>query len=131
MSQMSVVRGSDTWIGLMLILAVVASAAFAWFGSADQAEGPQLTAIYSNGIGLEVGDPVTLRGLVVGEGESDGGAKHAAVVVGETHPFAGEAVDVWRLHDLLPVTAEHSGAEVIGEDEDDVGAVGLGPKGWR
>jgi hypothetical protein len=51
-------------------------------------------------------------------GGADGGA---GVVVGELDPFAGEAVDVGRLDLFLAVTTEFAVAEVIGEDEDEVG----------
>ena len=44
----------------------------------------------------------------------------AAIVAGEDHPFAGEAIDVRRADDLLAVVADFTVAEVIGQDEHDV-----------
>ena len=49
----------------------------------------------------------------------------AAVVAGEDHPFAGEAIHVRRADDLLAVVADFAVAEVVGQDEDDVRS-GLG-----
>lgn len=40
--------------------------------------------------------------------------------VGETHPTGGEAIDVWRFHFRIAITAERSTAQVIRHDEDDV-----------
>ena len=40
--------------------------------------------------------------------------------VGETHPTGGEAINVWRFHFGIAITAERSIAQVIRHDEDDV-----------
>ena len=49
-----------------------------------------------------------------------GADRVAAVVPGEDHPFAGEAVDVRGADDLLAVEADFAVAEVVRQDEDDV-----------
>ena len=41
----------------------------------------------------------------------------------ELHTSRGEAIDVWRLHDLVAVTAEQR-LQVIDADEQDIRAVG-------
>ena len=45
----------------------------------------------------------------------------AGVMRGELHALAGEAVNVGRLEPLLAVTAQVAVAQVIGDEEDDVG----------
>jgi hypothetical protein len=50
----------------------------------------------------------------------------AGVDLGEAGTFGGHAVDVWRLDFLLAVAAEVAVAEIVGEDEDDVGRAALG-----
>jgi hypothetical protein len=42
-------------------------------------------------------------------------------VGGELHALGGQAVNVRRLELLLAVTTQVTAAEVVGEDEDDVG----------
>ena len=49
--------------------------------------------------------------------------RRAGVGLGEPHALGREPVDVRRLDELLPETAEVAVAEVIREDEDDVGPV--------
>jgi hypothetical protein len=49
----------------------------------------------------------------------------AAVVLGQTHAFRCHAVEVRCLDDFLPVATEIAGAEVIGEDENDVWLAGV------
>ncbi len=45
-------------------------------------------------------------------------------MLGETQPLGGEAVEVRGGEALLPVATEVAVAEVIGEDEDQVGRAG-------
>ncbi len=53
-----------------------------------------------------------------------GGADGASgVVVGEAHAFGGHAVQVGRLDEALAVGAEVAVAQIVGQDEDDVGRV--------
>ena len=42
-------------------------------------------------------------------------------MLGEFHAFGGEAIDVWRVDFLLTEAADVAIAEVIGDEEDDVG----------
>jgi hypothetical protein len=46
--------------------------------------------------------------------------------VGEAEAFAGEAIDVGRLHAGGAVAAQVAVAEVVGVEEDDVGFAGVG-----
>lgn len=56
----------------------------------------------------------------------------ASIAIGETHPFGGHPVQVGRGEFLLAVTAQVAVAEVVGEDEDDVGWPLLFLRGeWR
>jgi len=45
----------------------------------------------------------------------------ASVVVGETHALSREPVEVWCFDFLLPVTTKFAVAEIISEDENDIG----------
>src|SRR5207302_1472984 len=71
--------------------------------------------------------------LAAHQGGAGGLAVLAVVIVGELHPLAGEAVDVGRLVVLAAVRAGVGPAEIVGEDEDDVGlgSVGLGSEKKR
>ena len=70
-------------------------------------------------------------GILAGEqGEARGGAGGGtAVGVGEAEPFAGDAVEVRRFDRRRAVAAEIAVADVVGVDEDNVGAIGLGGDG--
>src|SRR5262249_46259266 len=52
-----------------------------------------------------------------------GGAVLRMVMAGEAHALGGELVDVWRFVVLGALAAQVGPAEVVGEDEDDVGAL--------
>ena len=55
-----------------------------------------------------------------------GGAERLREGVAEEHAFGGEAVEVGRFVGLAAVAAQAFVAEVVGQDEEDVGAFGLG-----
>ena len=63
------------------------------------------------------------RHVAADEGRAAGGAALLAVVVGEGHAFAGDAVDVRRLvaHHAAVVVADVPGADVVAPDDEDVG----------
>jgi len=61
-------------------------------------------------------------------GRADGVVGQAA---GEQHPFGGEPVGVRGLYVRVAVAAERPGAVVVGQDQHDVGARGLGPRQAR
>jgi hypothetical protein len=44
----------------------------------------------------------------------------------KAHPIGGDVIDIRRVDLLLPVTAEIADAEIIREDENDVGFRGRG-----
>jgi hypothetical protein len=48
----------------------------------------------------------------------------AGIVAGEFHPLGGHAVEIGCFDDFLPEAPEITIAEIIGEDEDDVGLPG-------
>ena len=55
----------------------------------------------------------------VAAGGADGGRR---VGIGEPHAFAGESIDVWGFHlGFVVVATQVAVAEVVGEDEEDVG----------
>ena len=70
MSDSALYRSSDTRLGLLLVLVVVAGAVAAWVLSRPRAEGPVLTVEYPQVFGLTEGDPVLLNGLQVGAVEA-------------------------------------------------------------
>ena len=55
----------------------------------------------------------------------------AGVNLREAHAFGGEAVDVRCLNALLPETAQVAVAEIVGENENDIGPTGCGLRAER
>src|SRR5205823_2294729 len=65
------------------------------------------------------------RGVLAGhQAGPRGGAILAVVVAGEAQALRGEAVDVRRLVVLRALAAQVRPAEVVGQDEDDIGPPG-------
>ena len=80
------------------------------------------------GQGLRVRGVAFLRDQPRVDGGPRGLALGHVVEAGETHALGGEAVDVGRA-DLRSVRADVCVAQVVGEDEDDVGWPGVGEGG--
>jgi len=66
---------------------------------------------------------ITVAGVQPGQQRAAGGGADgaAAVVPGEAHPLGGDAVQMGGADLFLAVAAEFATAEVVGEDEDQVG----------
>ena len=79
------------------------------------------------GFGREVAVDAMAGGKLAGwEGGAAGGAHRAAdVELGEEGALGGETVEVGRFDSAVAVATEVAPAEIVGEDEDDVGA------GWE
>ena len=50
-----------------------------------------------------------------------GANRAAGIVLRETHALGRHAIDVWRLYVLLAVASKVALAEIVRQDEDDVG----------
>jgi len=89
-----------------------------------QEAGPSGEAVTGGAAIDVVGDLIGVRVEAGEEGGAAGGAEGSdGEGVLEHGAFAGEAVDVWSLGEGMAAAAEFVPAQIIDQDEDDVGAL--------